>query len=401
MSELDRLLEAAAQAEPEELSLQQIDSEIGLAQITGRARHRAWVRRRLLLATGVGTALAAAAALIVMFGPGLEPEPPRASASRPAAAPAASPHRELARSPEPTGSTDVELPTGDRLLAGRGARFRVRSATEAERRIRLLSGEMLFDVRRSARGRFHVETGDARVTVVGTVFTVSAEPSGTIVRVYEGRVEVTHEGARELIEAGQTAAFPSGVGTLDEHAEDPLAEEARRAVARRRPEAAEARTRPAPSTPARGSARVGAEEVSGWITDGEAERALVVARARIASGDVDPWALIEADALRALGRRTAAARAYTRAAATLPTPRREQAGFTAARLHRSARDGLHALDVGDVSEPGSPLRERGLAMRADLLERLGRRAERAEIARIYLERYPDGSRAQSMRDALE
>jgi len=397
MSELDRLLEAAAGAEPDDLTQAEIDAEIGLAQITGRARHRAWVRRRLFLATSVGTALAAAAVLLFMVGPGHEAPPPRSATQGAVEAAPAEPDPS-----EMEDRTDLELPTGDRLRASRGAHFRVDSATLAERRIRLLSGAMLFDVRPSARGHFHVETSDAQITVVGTVFTVSAEPSGTIIRVYEGRVEVTHGDTRELIRAGESMSVPTGIGTLEHRTMDPLAEDARRAVAHRlstpREEPA-APARPSASRPARARS-ASAAEVRGWITEGRARRALRVAREHVARGDVDPWALLEADALRGLGERDEAARAYTRAASLLPTPRREQAGFTGARLHRSPQASLHALDVGEVSRPGSPLRERALAMRADLLERLGRRGEQAEVARQYLESYPAGSRREHMQTIL-
>jgi hypothetical protein len=133
----------------------------------------------------------------------------------------------------------------------------------------------------------------------------------------------------------------------------------------------------------------------------EPARALAEARRATQSGDVDPWRMLEGDALRALGRIGEAADVYGQAARELAPPRRAQAGFLEARLRATdladAEGALSALRGAGVTAPGSPLRERGLALEADLLARLGRSAELANVATQYLRDYPEGPRADAMR----
>jgi len=57
-------------------------------------------------------------------------------------------------------------------------------------RVRLNSGSILVTAARQAAGHLYVQTHDAVVSVVGTVFLVSAEQSGTTVAVVEGEVHV-------------------------------------------------------------------------------------------------------------------------------------------------------------------------------------------------------------------
>ncbi|MEJ0037817.1 MAG: FecR domain-containing protein [Gammaproteobacteria bacterium] len=63
-----------------------------------------------------------------------------------------------------------------------------------ERRIRLLRGEARFDVAKDRNRPFFVETRQATVRAVGTVFNVRAAGASTAVTVVEGRVEVTRRG---------------------------------------------------------------------------------------------------------------------------------------------------------------------------------------------------------------
>ncbi len=400
MSELDRLLEEARRLDPEPLDDAALDRTVARAALAGRARHGAWVRRRAILAMALGAA-AAAAALHLALAPAEPAPPPAAVAAR---STEASPGEAIERP-----RTDLALPTGDRLLAEEGTRFHVEMATERERRIRLSHGSMLFDVQPLEGGRFTVRTPTAEVVVLGTVFTVTTGPEGTVVRVYEGRVEVRHHDRVDHVAAGELASVtpaprPDTAAPSPPLPPDPLAPDARRAARSRRPAPAPTpeepstarapRERPAPP-PAPSVA-----EVRSWIAAREGPRALAEARRHVDGGELDPWLLLEADALRALGRGDEAADAYARAAERLPSPRAEQAGFASARLRTAPELALRALDAGRVTEPGSPLRERGLALRVDLLGRLGRSAEQRAAADAYLASYPTGSRAESMRALL-
>jgi tetratricopeptide (TPR) repeat protein len=114
--------------------------------------------------------------------------------------------------------------------------------------------------------------------------------------------------------------------------------------------------------------------------------------------------MLEGDALRSLGRIEEAADAYRRAVGELPPPRRQQAGFLEARL-RSGELGdpegaLSALRRAGVTAAGSPLRERAMALEAQLHHRLGNTMELRAVAAAYLGDYPNGSRANEMRGYL-
>jgi tetratricopeptide (TPR) repeat protein len=104
------------------------------------------------------------------------------------------------------------------------------------------------------------------------------------------------------------------------------------------------------------------------------------------------WSLVEADALRGSGRAADAANAFDGAAQALAGAARVDAAFSAAylRFHelRDARGALASLDVATLD--GSPLEERGLGLRAQILASLGRRSEARAIAKRYLEKFPRG-----------
>lgn len=79
----------------------------------------------------------------------------------------------------PDEPADLDLPTGDHLVAAPGARFRVDLPEARRRRVHLDDGAMLFDVRRIDGGRFTVSTPLTDVTVLGTVFSVFASARAT------------------------------------------------------------------------------------------------------------------------------------------------------------------------------------------------------------------------------
>lgn len=406
-SPLDRLLAEARGAEPEPLDELAVRRMAQRAAMTGGARHNTWTRRRLMFAAGAAAALAAAAVTLSVLPDSTAPTRTAAPVPRPTA-------------PEPSEPTDLELPTGDRIVAAAGARFGVEMARPEERRVRLSGGSMLFDVCSLEGGRFSVNTPNAEVLVLGTVFTVHATDEGTTVRVYEGRVQVRGHDEERVVHAGGMVHVGGG-----EPRSDSLAREGREAArerglaqatptpepvadrsavrSERRPSVA---PRPAPQREAQAPVEVPVEaaDVRLWIARGDAARGLEEARRQTGRGRVDPWRMLEGDALRALGRHAEAADVYRRATVELSPPRRQQAGFLEARLRASELDdpagALRALRDAEVSGAGSPLRERGLALEAQLLTRLGRHAEVREIAESYLADYPEGSQAEQMRGRL-
>jgi len=98
-----------------------------------------------------------------------------------------------------------------------GSRVEVREQSELKLesagdgiRVRLISGGVLVTAARQGAGHLYVQTRDAIVSVVGTVFLVNAEQSGTTVAVVEGEVHV-QQGAhlKKLLPGEQLATNPS------------------------------------------------------------------------------------------------------------------------------------------------------------------------------------------------
>ena len=69
MSDLDELLAQARAAEPDEVHPAVMERALRRAAVTGRARHRAHVGRRMMVVAGVSAALAAAAVTVFMLTP--------------------------------------------------------------------------------------------------------------------------------------------------------------------------------------------------------------------------------------------------------------------------------------------------------------------------------------------
>jgi hypothetical protein len=149
------------------------------------------------------------------------------------------------------------------------------------------------------------------------------------------------------------------------------------------------------------------------------ERMLARARSQLAAGDYEAvlaeveraarrgtpsgaWRMLEGDALRALARPTDAAGAYDRAAALLAGAERSEAAYSAAYLRFQSRDHERALtSLLDADATGSPLEERGLALRAQILEALGRKDDARAIAKRYLDRFPAGGLRSYMKALVE
>ena len=366
------------------------DALIDRALLAGRARHARRTRtRRAWVATAVTLAAAAAIALAVN-----RPEPR-------VAAPAA-PLPELDRVEDVTAAVRPEpLVRGDdRLTPSTDARFRLDFDDAAHRLVTLRHGAMLFDLAPLPEGHvFAVRTPHLEARVTGTVFLVEVQEAGTAVEVFEGSVLVLDEGRARLLRAGQR------VGDVQAAALRVEGEAAARARGRAAPIAAANEggraSSPAPRRRRRANAPPRAapptpEAARALIVEGEAEEALALARSVPPS---PTWRYVEADALRALGRGAAAASAYDDAAGGLEGPARREAAVLAAQLHM--RDGaperaLASLERGRVTEVESPLRERGLVLKAEALAQLERHDALARVARAYLRLYPTGHRAAWM-----
>lgn len=112
-----------------------------------------------------------------------------------------------------TDSSAVVLSPGSRIAATMGGGRKV-----------TLNGEAYFDVHHDPERPFIVHAGAIEVTVLGTVFTVSAYDTSRVstVRVREGRVRVVAEADTLVLIAGQHARFDRVRHLLEREAAPPV-----------------------------------------------------------------------------------------------------------------------------------------------------------------------------------
>src|SRR5205814_873689 len=95
------------------------------------------------------------------------------------------------------GDTVQTLDAGQTLLLADGSLVEVKPRSELalERaadglRIRLSRGGLIINAAKQASGHLYVQTKDALISVIGTVFLVNAEEQGSRVAVVRGEVHV-------------------------------------------------------------------------------------------------------------------------------------------------------------------------------------------------------------------
>lgn len=112
----------------------------------------------------------------------------------------------------------VPMPDGSAIMLNTATRISTHF-TDAQRQVRLLEGEALFNVAKDPSRPFVVEAGDTRVRAVGTSFSVRRMSDGSIqVLVREGVVEVTRDGG----DAGSGPVRAIANTKLISHSGDPV-----------------------------------------------------------------------------------------------------------------------------------------------------------------------------------
>lgn len=106
----------------------------------------------------------------------------------------------------------LTLPDGSRVSLNTDTRIKIQFDREV-RRVRVESGEALFEVAKRAAWPFVVVAGDREVTALGTVFVVRREQEATSVLLVEGKVQVTQRDQRSsqpaVLAPGQRLTFPA------------------------------------------------------------------------------------------------------------------------------------------------------------------------------------------------
>jgi hypothetical protein len=107
----------------------------------------------------------------------------------------------------------IELRDGSRIEMGPQAELSIVPAVDGMS-VRLSSGTVIVTAAKQRNGHLYVETPDLRVSVVGTVFSVSAERTGSRVSVIEGEVQVHQGGTAQTLTPGEQASTSPTLGPM-------------------------------------------------------------------------------------------------------------------------------------------------------------------------------------------
>jgi len=368
------------------------------AIVEARARRRSRARGFVI----AGVCSAAAVALLSLLA-----DPPAGHRARRDAHPRAD-SRAQAREPSRRQPRRV-LAAGDGITVANGSQWVIEEDTATSRHIRLSSGAALFEVvPLGDGGRFAVTTPHLSLFVRGTVFSVEVDAHRSLVRVYAGRVHVD-AGTRVELVAGES--FDSETLGPRAAAAGRFDELGRRAADREPHAPGPADAGQPPRPPVDAAPRAGPREARAplptpdtarqWMAQGQLSRVLAASGRAIEVGsDLPTWWVIQGDALQGLGRHRQAASAYEHAVEHAVGPMRAQAGYLAASVRLLKQDdaehALRDLARSRATERGAILEERALVLEVQALQRLQRRAEAAQAARRYLQRFPAAGRAAEM-----
>lgn len=291
--------------------------------------------------------------------------------------------------PMASASVAPNLPDDDRRFAladgsrvsllGVGSRVDVLEQSPVLVRTALSAGSASFDVRHDEGRVFEVESGDVRVRVLGTAFSLVRDGAFTRVSVERGAVRVQWNGGESILAAGQAGTFPPA-------AAPPASVE---------------------SLPLMDLAGNVAEEANGWRklagrrAYGEAYKAIVATSGK-AVRDEPGDLMLAADVAR-LSRHPAEATRYLSRVAN-GFPRDQRAPLAAFTLGRVLMEDLgqpgRAADAFRRYQqiaPRGPLFSDALAREADAAQRAGQHDRARQLAARYLEQFPSGPQAQRLR----
>lgn len=280
----------------------------------------------------------------------------------------------------------VALGDGSELRLSAGARLEVlrndgRSFVTVLRR-----GEGLFDVKPGGPRKWVIEAGLASVEVLGTRFRVVRGVHSVRVEVERGVVSVRGEavpGGSVRLSAGMRSELREPVPSPKVEASAParvVEEPSRSAVESAGAPSSSLET--APSARALGLPAPSVSAPPAHETSDAIDELLANADAARRAGDRErAMRLLEAVLQRARSR----------------DPRRGLAALSLARLSLSDEPSRAARALaGSLDAMPSALSEDALARQVEAIGRSGRRAEAAELARRYLQRFPHGQRTKEV-----
>lgn len=376
-----------------------------------RVRQRLVAERRRDSIVGGSVFVAAAALLLGYFGQvGSEATRVQIPAMTVAPAAATATRTMAARIGDPLRSRVLPLKDGSQVESHPGSRLRVLTNQADHIALTLDEGSASFDVVPNRTRQFEIQVADARISVLGTVFTVDRGTDQVRVSVTRGRVRVDGPEDSSVVAGGQSQTFDlrghkleSASGTEPDAGR---AEEAPQAAPR---DAADKPVRGADAAPTRsGRQPLGSRAYRAWRSlakagDYEAAyRAMRVARRQIGRTG-DPGVLLDAaDTARLSGHPEEASVYLERVTKHYPrSPVAPLAAFTLGRIcldqlgqpHRAA----DAFALTFRLSPQGSLAQDALAREVEALSKGGREHEAYLQAQEYVKQYPDGRRLRAVR----
>lgn len=284
-----------------------------------------------------------------------------------------------------TTSRPFALSDGSQVLPDPGASVELELAARSATRVKVVEGSARFEVESDPERAFIVTAGALEVEVVGTIFVVSHRQATSEISVHEGLVRTTARGKEVMLRAGESRVVRDELEIEDEPKTDPPAE------------AAEKPVEPSPAQPekVRNPAWVEAAESGDW------QRAATLLDRGAAPPRTTAEFLLAADVRRYTGEPAAA---IPHLEEVVKRNRKDTFGALAQfrkgrilmRLDRHADAARAFADVGRMPGSGS-VAEDALSREVEALYRAGERQRAEERAHQYLERYPDGFRADFVR----
>lgn len=266
-------------------------------------------------------------------------------------------------------------------LLGAGSRVEVVQQSAQLVRTKLGAGAARFDVRHDPERVFEVESGEVKVRVLGTAFSLTREGSLTRVAVERGAVRVDWLGGEAFLSAGQSGLYPPPApeAGLPSTAAEPLAELANGV----------------------------AEEATSWRKLAkrgayvDAYKAIGPASSKSVRDEPSDL-MLAADVARLSRHPGEATRYLARVSDGFPRDKRAPlAAFTLGRvLLEDMGQPARAADAfrrAHQLAPRGPLSSDALAREAEAAQRAGQAERAGKAARRYVELYPDGPHAQRLR----
>jgi transmembrane sensor len=286
--------------------------------------------------------------------------------------------RPVAALPATPAVREFALADGSRVsLLGAGSRVDVVEQTPARVRTRLGAGAARFDVRHDAARVFEVESGDVKVRVLGTAFSLTREGSQTRVAVERGAVRVEWEGGQVQLAAGQSGLYPPPGMAIPGASAEPAADLAGEV----------------------------AETAASWrklAKRGDYTNAYRALAPNNAVRDEPSDLMLAADVARLSRHPAEATRYLSRVVDGFPRDKRASlAAFTLGRvlledLGQPAR-AADAFRRAQQLAPSGPMASDALAREVEAARRAGQKERAKQVARRYLELYPQGPQADRLR----